>query len=267
MPPVIDAKQYIIGAADVYYRAIAATGPWISIGATIDDIIFRVNQTTFNPSEKFNGLLELIREMDYTSKQAAEAEFTMPQVAGSNLALALRGAVSTATATTDSTGSPFVTTLAAASAIGDTNIKVTAITNAALGQTIGIDVVAGGLREYRVITFVGTIGAGGTGIGFRDPLLRAHSNGVAVTQTVGDGKTELTPGVVRRMPLTAYNDYALVAQSPADYYELYLYNGITTTDSVELTFGNETMAAIKTKIGTRDDGANIALPSWKLRVP
>lgn len=267
MPPVITASQYIIGAADVYYRAVASLGPWTSIGATVDDIIFRVNQTTFNPSDRFNGLTELVRELDYTSKQMAEAEFTMPQVAGPNLALALRGVVTAVMPTADSTGSPFVTTLAAASIVGDSNVKVVAITNAAIGQTIGIDVVAGGLREYRVITFVGTAGAGGTGIGFRDPLLRAHSNGVAVTQTQGDGKSELTPGAVRRMPLSAYNDYALVAQSPADYYELYLYNGITTTDAVELTFGNETMAAIKTKIGTRDDGLNIALPSWKLRVP
>ena len=267
MPVSIDAKQYIIGAADVYWRAVATLGPWISIGATVNNVIFRVHQTTVNPSDQFNGLMELIREMDYVTKQSAEAEFEMPQLAGPNLALALRGVTSTVTATTDSTGSPFVTTLAAASAVGDTNVKVTAVTNAAVGQTIGIDVVAGSLREYRVITFVGTLGAGGTGIGFRDPLLRAHANGVAVTQTVGDGKTELAPGNVRRTPLAAYNDYVMVAQSPTDYYELYAYNGITTSDPVEIAFGDSTMAAIKVLIGTRDDGLNLALPSWKLRVP
>jgi hypothetical protein len=267
MPVSIDAKQYIIGAADVYWRAVATLGPWISIGATVNNVIFRVHQTTVNPSDQFNGLMELIREMDYVTKQSAEAEFEMPQIAGPNLALALRGVTSTTLATTDSSGSPFVTTLAAASAVGDTNVKVTAVTNAALGQTIGIDVVAGGLREYRVITFVGTLGAGGTGISFRDPLLRAHANGVAVTQTVGDGKTELAPGNVRRTPLAAYNDYVMVAQSPTDYYELYAYNGITTSDPVEISFGDATMAAIKVLIGTRDDGLNLALPSWKLRVP
>jgi hypothetical protein len=267
MPQVIDAKQYIIGAADAYWRAVAGTGPWTSIGATVGDVIFRVHQTTFNPSDRFNGLISLVREMDYLAKQNAEAAFEMPQVAGPNLALALRGVTSTTQPTADSTGSPFVTTLAAASAIGDTNVKVTAITNAALGQTIGIDVVAGSLREYRVITFIGTAGAGGTGIGFRDPLLRAHLNGVAVTQTQGAGKTELAPGIIRRAPLAAYNDYVLVAQSPTDYYELYLYNAITTTDPAELKFGDQTMAAIAVTLATRRDGLNLALPDWKLVIP
>lgn len=267
MPQVIDAKQYIIGAADVYYRAIASLGPWTSIGATVDDVVFRVQQTTFNPSERFNGLLELIREMDYTSRQSAEAEFTMPQIAGPNLALAIRGVQSAVLPNTDAVGSPFSSTLAAASAVGDTNIKVVAITNLVIGDWIRTDVTAGGLAEYRQVTFVGTAGAGGTGVSFRDALLQAHSNGVVAVESVGDGKTELTPGSIRRMPLSAYNDFALVAQSPAAYYELYLYNAITTTDSAELTFGNESMAAIKTTIGTRDDGLNIGLPSWKLRVP
>lgn len=267
MPQVIDPKAYIIGAADVYYRAIASLGPWTSIGATVDDITFRLQQTTFNPSERFNGLLELIREMDYTSRQSAEAEFTMPQIAGPNLALAIRGVTSTVTTNTDAGGTPFSSTLAAAAAIGDTNIKVVAITNLAIGDWMRVDVTAGGLAEYRLVTFVGTAGAGGTGVSFRDPLLQAHANGVAAVEATGDGKTELTPGSTRRMPLSAYNDFALVAQSPSNYYELYLYNAITTTDSAELTFGNEAMAAIRTTIATRDDGANIALPSWKLRVP
>lgn len=267
MPVSIDAKAYIIGAADVYYRAVATLGPWLSIGATVGDITFRVKQTRFNPSDQFNALLALVREMDYVSKQSAECEFEMPQIAGANLNLALTGEVTAVMPTADSTGSPFVTTLAAAAVAGDTNVKVTAITNAALGQTIGIDVTAGGLREYRVITFVGTIGAGGTGIGFRDPLLRAHANGVAVTQTQGDGKTELTPGTTRRVPLAAYNDFALVAQSPADYYELYLRNAISETDPVEIKLGDTSMAAIKVTLGTRKDGLNLATPDWSIRVP
>lgn len=266
MPPVITASQYIIGAADVYYRAVAATGAWTSIGATVDDIVFRVNQETFNPSEEFNGILEAIREMDYVSKQGAECEFSMPQIAGPNLALALRGVTSAVSATTDATGTPGSTTLAAAAAIGDVTVKVVANTNFTAGDFIRIS-AAGAAAEYRQITVAGTVGAGGTGLQFRDPLLKAHSNGDVVVESVGDGKTELTPGTTRRAPLTAYNDFVLVAQSPADYYELYLYNAITTTDSAELTFGNDSMAAIRTTLGTRRDGLNPTLPSWRLRVP
>src|SRR3990172_3611936 len=103
---VIDPKAYIIGAAEVYYRAIASVGAWTSIGATMDDVVFRVNQTTFNPSEEFNGVLEPIREMDYISKAGAEAEFTMPEFAGSKLALAVLGAQSTTLATTDARKEP-----------------------------------------------------------------------------------------------------------------------------------------------------------------
>jgi hypothetical protein len=263
---VIDPKQYIIGAAEVYYRAIASVGPWTSIGATVDDVVFRVNQTTFNPSEDFNGILEPIREMDYISKAGAEAEFSMPEFAGSKLAIAVLGAQSAVLASTDAGGTPLTTTLAAAAAIGDTSVKVVAITNAEAGDWIRIN-VAGALAEYRRIDVVGTVGAGGTGLQFRDPLLKAHENGVAVTETIGDGKTEITPGTVRRQPLSAYNDFALVAQSPADYYELYLYNAISKTDSAEISFGDESMAAIKVSLGTRRDGANLALPSWRLRIP
>ena len=263
---VIDPRQYIIGAAEVYYRAIASVGAWTSIGATVDDVVFRVNQTTFNPSEDFNGILEPIREMDYISKAGAEAEFSMPEFAGSKLAIAVLGARSAVLASTDAGGTPLATTLAAAAAVGDTSVKVVAITNAEAGDWIRIN-VAGALAEYRRIDVVGTVGAGGTGLQFRDPLLKAHANGVAVTETVGDGKTEITPGTVRRQPLSAYNDFALVAQSPADYYELYLYNAISKTDSAEISFGDESMAAVKVTLGSRRDGANPGLPSWRLRIP
>lgn len=266
MPQVIDAKQYIVGAADVYYRSVGSVASWTSVGATIDDVVFRINQTTFNPSEQFNGVLDLIREMDYTSKQGAECEFSLPQIAGANLALAVRGAVSAVLPNTDATGTPGSTTLAAAAAIGDVTVKATAVTNFSAGDWMRIS-ASGAAAEYRRIDVVGTVGSGGTGLQFRDPLLKAHANGDPIVESNGDGKTELTPGTTRRMPLTAYNDFALVAQSPADYYELYLYNAISTTDAAELTFGNASMAAIRATLGTRRDGLNMLLPSWRLRVP
>jgi hypothetical protein len=266
VPPVITPSAYVIGAAEVYYRAIASSGAWASIGATINDITFRVKQTTFNPSEEFNGLLEPVRELDYTSKSGAEVEFDMPEVAGAKLALAIRGITSAVLANTDATGTPGSTTLAAAAAIGDTTVKVVANTNFTAGDWIRIS-AAGAAAEYRRIDVAGTVGAGGTGLQFRDPLLKAHANGDVVVETIGDGKTELTPGTTRRMPLTAYNDFVLVAQSPADYYELYLYNAITTQDAIELTFGDESTLAAHILLSARRDGANLASPSWRLRVP
>ena len=266
MPTVIDPTAYIIGAAEVYYRAVGVLTPWNTVGSTVDDVIFRTNQSMFNPSDRINGLQDLIMLMDYKNGSGAEVEFTMPEIAGSKLALAVPGAVSTVTTNTDAGGTPFSSTLAAAAVAGATNIKVTAVTNLVVGDFIRIDVTAGGLAEYRQVTFVGTAGSGGTGVSFRDPLIRDHANGVATVESTGDGKTEITAGTVRRQPVTAYNDWALVAQSPSSYYELYVYNGISTTEKVEIAFGDETLAGVKVTIGARKDGANLTLPSWKLRV-
>ena len=266
MPTTINPLSYIIGAAEVYYRAIAGTGPWLSIGSTVDDVVFRVNQSMFNPSTEINGLDDAIREMDYRNGSGAEAEFTMPEIAGPKLALAIPGATSTTSATTDAGGTPLSTTLAANADIGATNIRVVAVTNAALGDWIRIN-VAGTLAEYRRLTFIGTAGAGGTGLSFRDPLKKAHLSGVAVVETVGDGKTSIVSGTVRRQPLASYNDWVLVAESPSDYYELFLYNAMSATDAIEFTFGDESMAGIRVTIAARKDGANLTLPSWELRVP
>lgn len=262
MPVVIDPTQYIIGAADVYYRAVGGTGLWLSIGATVDDIVFRVNQSTFNPSSDFNGVLEEIREMDYVSKAGAEAEFTMPEFAGSKLKLAVLGATVTEVAAAD-TAAGWATTLAADAPAGSTAVELASAVGVSAGNLMHIG--TGATEEYRIIDVLA-----GTTATFRDPLKNDHDGTgtpEAVVQADSDGKTEITPANVRRQPLTAYNDFALIAQSPSDYYELFLYNSISKTEAAELSFGNESMAAIKVQLGTRRDGLNLADPSWKLRVP
>lgn len=338
MGVVIDPKQYIIGAADVFYRPIGGSGLWISVGATVDDVVFRVNQTMFNPSEDFNGVLELIKGMDYTSKQSAEAEFQMPEFAGEKLKLPIPGAVVTEGGAAD-TAAGWSTTLAAAAAEGASEVALASAAGVAAGDMMHIggialatsaaldDIIdtstAHGLAVGDEVVFTALTGGAGLTLGqvyyviaanlaaqtfqvsatkggaavdfttditagriagpasehrvidqlsgttakFRDPLRRAHASGAAVVEADDDGKTEITPGNTRRQPDTAYNDFALVAQSPTDYYELYLYNAISKTEQTELTFGNESMAAVGVNLGTRRDGLNLALPSWRLRVP
>lgn len=335
---VIDPKQYIIGAADIYYRPIGGVGLWASVGATIDDVVFRVNQAMFNPSENFNGVLEQVRGMDYLSKQGAEAEFNMPEFAGAKLKLPILGAQVSEGVKAD-TAAGWATTLGAAAAEGDTAIELASAAGVVAGDMVhiggialalsvavddiidtavphglaagdavvfsaltgGAGLVAG--QTYYVIaanlaasTFQVSAAAGGAAVNFttditagrvsgpsaehrvidvlagttatfRDPLRAAHASGASAVQADDDGKTEITPGNTRRQPDTAYNDFALVAQSPRDYYELYLYNSISKTESSELTFGNESMAAVAVSLGTRRDGLNLALPSWRLRVP
>jgi hypothetical protein len=259
VPSTINPVSYIIGAAEVYYRATGVLTAWTSVGATVDDVVFRVNQSMFNPSDTINGLDDLIRYMDYRNGGGAEAEFTMAEIAGEKLALAIPGAVTTAGVTTvDGGGLSTVTT--AAIAVGATTIALTATTGLAVGDYIKIG--TGGTAEYRRVTSIASLN-----VSFRDPLRNAQTLGAAVVETLGDGKSSITSGTDRRQPAAAYRDWALVAQSPADYYELILYNGISTTDSVEISTGDETMAGIRATIGARKDGSNLALPAWELRVP
>lgn len=269
MPPTsVDVTKYIIGAAEVYYRTPGVLTAWNSVGLTKDNPIFAIERAMSNPSQSLNAIRAKLRGLDYESSGGARVEFTLPEMSGPKLALAIPGAVETLSAITDAGGTPLSTTLAAAAAIGDTTIKVTAITNAAVGDYIRIN-VAGALAEYRQITFVGTAGAGGTGLGFRDPLLKAHANGVAVVETVGDGKSEITASLARRQPMSAYYDWALVAQSPADYYELILYRGISSTEEVSFEFTDEAdeVTGIRVTIEGRADETNLAAPVWKLRAP
>ena len=192
----VNVETYIIGAADIYYRATDVLTPWTSVGTTIDSVVARVSRTLFNPSEQINGINGLIAGLDYESTGSAEFEFTMPELSGPKLALAIPGAVSTTSATT-TVGGGLSTTTTAATLVGATTIPLTATTNLAVGDWIKID--TGSAAEYRQVTLIAALN-----VSFRDPLLQAHSSGVAVVEVVGDGRTTVSASTVRRQPLTAY---------------------------------------------------------------
>lgn len=269
MPPTsVAVETYVIGAANIYYRDTGVLTDWTSVGLTMDDAIARIGFENSNPSDALNGIDGMLRGLDYLRVVSAEIEFTLPEISASKLALAIPGSVSAATATTDAGGTPLSTTLAADAAIGATNIKATAVTNAAVGDWVRIN-TTGALAEYRQLTFVGTAGSGGTGLGFRDPLKKAHLSGVALVETVGDGKTEVTPPTVRRQPNTAYKDWALVSESPASYFEFLIYRAIATSEAVELSFNDDLSqpAGIRVTLGARKDETDLTLPLVRLRLP
>src|SRR4051794_4254668 len=74
------------------------------------------------------------------------------------------------------TSSAGMTTSAAASAVGDTNVKVAAVTNLVAGQPFMVD--TGQNLEVGEIVTVGTAGATGTGVTLAAPLKFAHASGV-----------------------------------------------------------------------------------------
>jgi hypothetical protein len=76
-----------------------------------------------------------------------------------------------------------MTTTAAASAAGDTNVKVASVTNLAVGNPVFID--TGANIEYDSIQAIGTAGATGTGVTLVSPLRFAHASGVPLNVNEG----------------------------------------------------------------------------------
>lgn len=101
------------------------------------------------------------------------------------------------------------TTLSADAEIGSTNLKVASVTGLAVGDYFRF----GESAEYEVrkLTFVGTTGAGGTGVSFDFPTAKRHRSGDnAFEQTTSGGSTvKSNVGNVRRIPSSSYHDYEL----------------------------------------------------------
>jgi hypothetical protein len=76
----------------------------------------------------------------------------------------------------DNTPVAGMTTTAAPTAAGDTNVKVASVTDLGVGNPIFID--TGDSIEYDTIRSIGTAGASGTGVTLASPLRLAHPSGV-----------------------------------------------------------------------------------------
>ncbi len=255
----VDPTAIIVGAGNVYHRALSVLTPWTSIGATMDDTAVRITQAWFRPD--LNHVLGDVQGLDYKVSETAEMEFTVMEVSPTNAPLVIPGATSTVGTGADASGSPFSSTTSAATVVGATTVPMTAVTNLSVGDAIQID-VDGSLAEYRVITAIDTLD-----VSFRDPLQQAHASGVVAVETDDDYKTDITGSSVRRQPDSAYKQWALVAEAPDGYYELVFDSGISSTEQAELTFGDETAAGFRTTIQSRFAGATPTTAPWNLRVP
>jgi hypothetical protein len=160
------SKEVFIGAGEVYVDDQP-------VGATTENNVFRVVQEKFAP--ELNGTPGPLVDLDYIQMETAELEVSIPELDPTKLSYMVPGATSVAQdATGIPTGGGGSTTLAAGSTVGATNIKVTAITNFAIGDVVQVG--AAGEREFRKVTNVGTAGAGGTGIDLNYGLSLAHDN-------------------------------------------------------------------------------------------
>jgi hypothetical protein len=255
----MDVTKYVIGAAEVYYRARNVSTAWTSVGRTMDDVVARILQSRFNAGTELNGQQEPVQGLDYQTGGGAEFEFTLPELSATNLALAIPGSSSTTRATTVD-GAGLSTTTTAATLVGATTVPLTATTNLVVGDYIKIDTASN--IEYRQVT-----GISGLNASFRDPLKVAHASGVAVVETLGDGATVVSPPSIRRLPDSAYRDWALVFESPGAYGEIRVYDGIATSEEVELSTTDDGLAGFRVTIGARRDPTDLTLPSWEIIAP
>jgi hypothetical protein len=140
---------------------------------------------------------------------AGAREFrTVTSIAGAPT-IDLDAPLASAHAATDPVVEVDATTLAADAAAGATNVKLTSVTGLALGDYLRIGYP--GEQEVRRLTFVGTAGAGGTGVSFTVPLSRSHRSGDTALEQTNEGSTliESGSGTARRIPSSAYHKWEL----------------------------------------------------------
>lgn len=256
----IDTAQFVIGPARIYYRDVGVLTPWTDVGVTLDDAVMRVMQETWSP-DNINGVYGKVQGLDISRMAGAEIEFTLGEIAGEKIALAIPGAQYTAPVGTETGSTHLDTTTTAAVAAGVTTIPLTAATNAAVGDHIKID--TGDIAEWRTITAIDTLN-----ISFRDPLLFGHASGVDVVETDGDNRSKVTMPTFRRYPASAYKEWALVSESGrSGVNELRLPIGIATSDNGEMTVGDEAVAGLRVRIEGRLDPDDLSASLWELYSP
>lgn len=261
MTLVVDPQAYIIGPALIYYRAVGATTPWTSAGATLDDAVMRVNSTWFRP-DNLSGVKGAVMGLDVLQSVDAEIEFTLGEIGGTSLSLALPGSTLTSEVHADATGTPGTSTLDGAHAAGVTTISVASGTNFVVGDYFRIEVADHASEEYRQITAVST-----NDLSFRDPLKFAHLTGVAVVETTGDRRDVIEAPVLARQPDSAYYEWSLLSESGYAWNELRIPRGISQTESIEMTVADDAVAGIRVTIGARYLGSDLTASPYQLYVP
>lgn len=251
------AEEISVGAGDVFYKD--ADGLWVPVGATKDNNLFKV--TTAYANINLNGVIGPLKGIDYITNQLADLEVTGVQLSAAKLGLMVPGSASTVETAADAAG--LATTLADATVIGQyQDLKLTSVTTVNLGDPIRVG--ADGAIEYRTVTRVGTAGIGGTGIDVDFPLQAAHADGDTVHTTDGTGVTIITPPIVRRLPSSAYHDWALVVPGLDGRAKRFLIFDGLMSDSAEFEAKDDDAMGPRLKIQSRIDPANSNRGGWNI---
>jgi len=261
VPTSVVPSRFIIGPAIVRYREVGVLTPYTEVGVTLDDAVLRIPTTWADVSSQLSGVMGPVQGLDVLTGVGVEIDFTLAEVAGEKLALAIPGAIYTAAVSANAGGSPLSTTTTAATLAGATVIPATAVTNAAVGDYISIDTSA--LKEYRRITAINSLN-----ITVDWPLMYAHAQGVAVVETTGDNRTTVEMPILRRQPDAAYREWSIVAESgKSEPVELVIPRGISQTTGAEMTIGDDAIAGIRVTVAGRLNPSDLQESIFRLRAP
>jgi hypothetical protein len=159
------------------------------------------------------------------------------------------------------------TTLAADSAVGAQNLKLVSVTGLVVGSYIRVGYP--GNDEVRLVTIVGTAGAGGTGVSFDVPLTLVHRSGDYVIQQIDAGQTSFTSqaGTSRRLPASAYHTWELrIPALNGGFYSFFVYNAISL-QTAQYDGKDAGLLSPRLKMESRWDGAAPGTSPWAIKLP
>lgn len=256
------SEEISVGAGDLFYRDYDAldTDPWVAVGATTDDNVWRHTQTLYVPD--INGSPGPLAGTDYLQEEGAELEFSVLEMTAAIIALLMPGSESTTATGADVGGGAVGTLSSPITAFQTLAIKVDSVTNLAVGDYIKVGTA--GNAETRKVTRVGTTGSGGTGIDVEYPFLLNHASGVAFIEVDGNLGTTITPAVQRRIPRDAYKDYRLDVPGLDGRVTRYFLFDAIMTENAEFTASDSSAAAPRLTLASRFDPANMARGGWQI---
>jgi hypothetical protein len=149
-----------------------------------------------------------------------------------------------------------------------TSVKVASVA----GMVIGSEVRFGypNEAEVRELTFVGTTGAGGTGVSFTMPLAFGHRSGDAVIVQVDAGGSTFASnsGVTRRLPSSVYHKWELVVPGLDGRSIRFRLSDAIMIDSASFEAKDDGTLAPRLKLQSRWDPAAPTVSPWMItRVP
>jgi hypothetical protein len=253
---VVDTKSYFLDAGVL--EMDDGSGNYVSLGATMDNNVYRVRQVKFAPV--LNNVKGTVKGTERIVTEVAELEVSIPEISAARLALMVPGVTVTVSPITD-TGSGIATTLSAASLPGDQTVHVTLGTGITVGQFFRVEAANNAAVEHREVQAIS-----GTTVTLDRPLVNAHASAVVFVQTQGDGRSTIT-GSGSRIPDEAYHDYRLRVDSDEGLFDLYVFDALNIADAAEMTLGSASQAAPRLTLQSRYDPANTAIRPWRRVTP